>query len=262
MDLGLKGRVAIVTGGGGRNMGSEFCRTFAQEGANVVVVDVAEDAAQAVAKECQGLGVKALGLKVDITKPEEAQAMAKKVMDTFDRIDILVNSAFVGQNGRFLKIEPVSKEWHTTMDVCYYGTMNCTWAVLPHMIEGKWGRVVSMGSDAGRVGDPVQPLYAAAKGAIIAWNKSLAIDQGPTGTITFNVVCASLTSADTPEGRARREQFMGGPERVQEILRRFYPMRKFGTPQEMAAMVVFVASERGSHLTGQTISVNGGYCML
>ena len=262
MDLGLKERVAIVTGGAGRNMGSEFCHTFAQEGANVVVVDIAEEPAQQVAKECQALGVKALGLKVDITNPKETEAMAKKVLDTFGRIDILVNSAFVGQNGRFLTLDPTSEKWHATVDVCLYGSMSCTKAVLPHMVERKWGRVVSIGSDAGRVGDPVQPIYAAAKGAVIAWNKSLAIDQGPVGNITFNVVCASLTNRDTPEGRERREQFMGGPERVQEILRRFYPMRKFGTPEDMAAMVVFVASEKAGHITGQTISVNGGYCML
>ncbi len=258
MDLGLKGRVAIVTGGSGGNIGSAICRTFAQEGANVVVVARREEVAQKVAQECQALGVKAMALKVDITKPEDTEAMAKKVLDTFGQIDILVNNAFVGQVGRFLRIE--REVWRPTMEVCFYGTMNCTRAVLPHMVERKSGRVISIGSDAGRSGDPSQPIYSGAKGAIIAWNKSLALDQGPNG-ITFNVVCPSLTGADTPEGRERREKMLRGPERVKEVLERFYPLRKFSTPEDIAAMVVFLASEKGSDITGQTISVNGGYYM-
>lgn len=256
MDLGLKGRVAIVTGGAGANMGSAHCRTFAKEGANVVVVDIVEDAAQKVAQECQALGVKALGLKVDITKPEETEAMAKKVLDTFGRIDILVNNAYVGQRGRFLKLDV--KDWPITVDVCFYGTMNCTKAVLPHMVERKWGRVVSIGSDAGRAGSPAEVIYSGAKAAIIGWNRSMALDQGPGG-ITFNVVCPAMTVSE--EGREDFEQRLGGPERVKGILERFYPLRKLGTPEDVAAMVVFVASEKGSHITGQTISVNGGFCM-
>ena len=211
-----------------------------------------KEEADEVVNTIKEMGGKAIAVKCDVSKRDEVVAMFKATVKEYGKVDILVNNAGVGVGGSLL--ETTDEVWDRHMAVNLKGVFLCSQVAARYMVERKYGRVVSIGTDAARTGDPAEPIYAGAKGAIIAWNKSLALDQGRNG-ITFNVICPALTTHD----QESFAQFVGGPEKVQEILTRFYPLRKFGTPQEVAAMVVFVASEKGSHITGQTISVNGGF---
>ena len=264
MDLGLKGKVAIVTGGAS-GMGHAIVRTFAEEGVNVVVADIDRIKGEQVAQEAQDLGVKALMVKTDVTKLDQAERTARLTLEKFGDIDILANVAGAWVVKRFAEMTP--EEWDYEIGVCYYGVLNCTKAVIHHMIEQKKGKIVSIASDAGRVGEPDEPVYAGAKAAVIGFSKGLAKDVGRHG-IHVNVVSPSFTWVDYLEEEKREVEARGDPEELEKYKARwtkilkFYPLRKIGTPQDVANMLVFLASERANHMTGQTISVNGGYCMI
>jgi 2-hydroxycyclohexanecarboxyl-CoA dehydrogenase len=150
--------------------------------------------------------------------------------------------------------------WGDIIGVIQIGALNCCKSVLPYMISQKNGRIIFIGSDAGRVGDPYQPVYASGKGGIIAFSKSLAQDVGPKG-ITVNVVSPALVM--TEENRQALIQMYGlNDEKAAKKLYAAYPMRRIGTPEDVGYLVAFLASDKAGFITGQTISVNGGYCML
>src|SRR3972149_3104721 len=146
MELKLKGKVAIVTGAS-RGIGEIIVKTFAQEGANVVIADIMLEPAEQLAVTCRGMGVQALAVKTDVTKLEEAQSLAKAALDKFGRIDILVNNAAVFSIAPFVKAP--WDEITRVVNVCEWGVFNCTRAVLQSMIDQKSGRIVNIGSDAG-----------------------------------------------------------------------------------------------------------------
>lgn len=255
MELRLKGKVAIVTGAS-RGIGEAIVKTFAQEGANVVIADVLQEAAEKVADTCRSMGVQALAVKTDVTKLEDAQHLAKAALDKFGRIDILVNNAAVFSIAPFVKAP--WDEITRVVNVCEWGVFNCTRAVLETMINQKSGRIVNIGSDAGRIGENYQAVYSAAKGAVISFTKVIAQEVGRYG-ITANVVCPSITVTEANK-EILEKQYLKDEETTKKVLS-LYPLRKLGKPEDIADMVVFVASDRAGHLTGQTISVNGGYCM-
>jgi len=262
MDLGLKGKVAIVTGAA-QGIGRAIALTMAQEGAKVVVSDLDEEKGKAVAEEIKTLGGEALLVKTDVSKLEDAQEMVKATLDRFGRIDILVNNAGVWVI-KFFR-DTTKEDWDKEIAVCYYGVLNCSKAVLEPMIEQKGGKIISISSDAGRVGEPNQPVYSGAKAGIIGFSRALAKDVARYG-ILVNVVCPSMTKTESMEEMERSLQ--GNPDAWKayqdwmDKIVRLYPLRKLGTPQDVANMVVFLVSERANHVTGQTISVNGGYCMV
>lgn len=255
MELKLKGKVAIVTGAS-RGIGEVIVKTFAQEGANVVIADILLEPAEQLAATCRKMGVQALAVKTDVTKLEEAQKLAKATIDKFGRIDILVNNAAVFSVSTFVKAP--WDEITMVVDVCEWGVFNCTRAVLDTMVNQKSGRIVNIGSDAGRIGEIYQAVYSAAKGAVIAFTKVIALEVGRYG-ITANVVSPSITVTDANKEIAERN-YLKDEETTKKVLS-FYPLRKLGKPEDIANMVGFIASERAGHLTGQIISVNGGYCM-
>ena len=259
MDMGLKDKVAIVTGSGA-GIGRAIVLTLAQEGANVVVNDVVEERIEKVAEEARALGVKALAIKASVDNSDEINAMVKKVVDEFGKIDILVNNA--GRAGNWEAgytprpfVESNKEEWDYTINLCLYGVMNCTRAVLPYMIERKYGKIVNMISDAGRVGDPYFAAYGAAKAGIINLNKTIAKEVG-----RYNININGVSAAATMTERIT-ESLEGDEERVKKMLR-LYPLGRLGEPQDQANAVVFLASDRASWITGQTLSVDGGYAMV
>lgn len=215
-----------------------------------------QEAAEKVAADCQGLGVQALAVKTDVTKLEEAQKLAKAALDKFGRIDILVN------NAALFSIAPFAKanwdEITRCLNVCLWGVFNCTRTVLEPMISQKSGAIVNIGSDAGRVGETYQAVYSAAKGGVIVFTKVIAQENGRYG-IRANAVCPSIT-VTAANKELLESQYLKDEEAKKKVLS-LYPLRKLGKPEDIADMVVFVASERAGHLTGQAISVNGGYCM-
>jgi NAD(P)-dependent dehydrogenase (short-subunit alcohol dehydrogenase family) len=253
MDLQLKDKVAIVTGGG-RGIGMAIAACLAEEGANVAIADIDEANAEKVAGELKSNGVKSIAIATDVTDPASVAAMVEGVESELGPVEILVNNAaklpvfltFVeeknsGQTDDF---------WTKVVDVCYHGVVNCTAAVIEGMNERGYGKIINMASDAGKVGEPRQAVYAGAKGAIIAFTKSIAKETGRYG-INVNAVCPSMTKTEAVSGMLSEE--------FEKRVVKAYPMRRLGVPEDIANLVVFLASDRASWITGQAVSVNGGY---
>lgn len=263
MELNLRDKVAIVTGSA-TGIGRAIALTLAEEGAKVVIADLDEEKGKAVAEEIRAKGAEALMVKTDVTKLAEANQMAKAAVDNFGAIDVLVNCAAAWRINFFMQM--TEEDWDFEIAVCYRSVLNCTRAVLEHMIPRREGKIVNIGSDAGRVGEPNQPVYSGAKAGVIGFTKGLAKDVARHG-ILVNAVCPSMTRTEKIVGMEKMFEEQGGDawaawqDRMQKIVRQ-YPLRKLGTPQDVANMVVFLASDRANHITGQTISVNGGYAMV
>ncbi|MBN1612834.1 MAG: SDR family oxidoreductase [Deltaproteobacteria bacterium] len=264
MDLALKDKVGIVTGAGW-GMGKAIAEGLAEEGARVVVADIDEARGIAATKQIVDSGGEATFVRADVSRWSEVQQVVSAALERFEHIDILVNNAGAWVMESFAKMQRES--WDIQINVNYYGTLNFTKAVLDHMISRKTGCIISIGSDAARIGEPTQTIYSGTKAAILAFTRSLAKEVGRYG-IRVNAVCPSLTRVERRvemEESMRREdpaKFEAYQEQMKKALR-LYPLGKFGAPQDVANMVVFLASDlRAGHITGQTISVNGGYCMV
>ena len=257
MDLGLKGKVAIITGGGS-GIGRIIAHTLADEGANIVIADVNEEEANKVAREVKERVAGSLAVKTDVSRLEETDKMVKSTFDQFGKVDIFIHAAVAFSVQPFMKTSP--GDWEKVVKVAQFGAMNCSRSVLEHMISAKSGRIIFLGSDAGRIGDAYQPIYAGAKGGIMAFAKSLAQDVGRYG-ITVNVVSPSLVITEESKDILTKMYGLDDEKRAQKLYSA-YPVRRLGTPEDVAGMVVFLASEKASNITGQTISVNGGFCMV
>ena len=245
---GLKGKVAFVTGAG-RGIGKAIARRLAEEGAKVAVADLDETTAKATAAE---IGGGAMGLKVDITDSKEVRAGVVEAERVLGPIDILVNNAGWDKAEPFIK--STEETWDKVIAINLRGPINCTRAVLDGMIARNSGRIVSIGSDAGRVGSSGEAVYSGAKGGIIAFSKTLARELA-RNNIGVNVVCPGPT--DTP----LLAEVGGSNPKLLEGLKHAIPMRRLGQPEDIAAAVAFLASDDASFITGQTLSVSGGLTM-
>ena len=242
----LDGQAAIVTGGG-QGIGRGIALALADEGVAVALFDVNAPAAGAVAAEIRARGRRAIALEVDVTDLARVEAATTDVVATFGRLDVLVNNAGWTPNEPFAGSAP--ETWRKIVDVNYLGALNCTRAALAAMVPRRGGRIVSIASDAARVGTPREAVYAGAKAAIIGFSKSLAAEVARHG-ITVNVV--SPATVDTPLLRG-----MLTPEQI-ERREKANPMGRLGRPEDVAAAVVFFASPGAGYVTGQVLSVNGG----
>lgn len=263
MDLGIEGRVALVTGAG-RGIGRQICLTLAEEGVRVVVNDLFQDRAAGVADEIKGAGGQAMGAAADVTDGDAVKAMVGRVTEEWGAVDILVNNAgipviessqdamtaagqFFGQSDR--------AQWDRTMGLITYGVLNCSRAVIEGMSERGWGRIVSIISDAGRVGEPRLVAYSMAKAGVVGFSKALAKEVGRY-RVTVNCVSPATTETEATTAwiRSQGERIMRG-----------YPLAKglnrLGRPEDIANAVAFLASQRAEWITGQVLSVNGGYSM-
>jgi NAD(P)-dependent dehydrogenase (short-subunit alcohol dehydrogenase family) len=249
MDLELKEKVAIVTGAGG-GIGREIALTLAREGARVVIADVDESTSGSVQKEIEELGGQALACTTDVSSKESVRGMTAKAFEKYQKVDILVNNA--AAFGGKLFIDDEEENWEKVVKVCLFGVLHCSRAVIDHMIERKYGKIINISSDAGKVGESRMAVYAAAKAGIIGFTKSLALEVGRHG-INVNVVAPSMTLSAKVKARI-------DDERMAKILK-FYPLKRLGEPEDIARMVTFLASDAASWVTGQAISVNGGFCM-
>lgn len=238
-------------------MGRIMAHNFAREGAKVVIGELNKDAAQKVVSEIEGLGGKALAVKSDVSSLEDMENVAAQAVKAFGSIDILVHNAAMFSIKTFLDT-PVL-DWPKIIGVIQIGALNCCKAVLPTMIEKKSGRVIFIGSDAGRVGDAYQPVYASAKGGLVSFCKSLAQDMGPKG-IALNVVSPALVMTEENKNVLDTVYGLGDEKRAKKLLSA-YPMRRVGLPDDVANLVLYLSSDKAGFITGQTISVDGGYCM-
>ncbi|MGV8073204.1 MAG: SDR family NAD(P)-dependent oxidoreductase [Syntrophobacteraceae bacterium] len=257
MDLGLKDKVVIITGGG-QGAGRIMSQRFAQEGAKVVIADLNLEAAQSVVKEVEAKGGKALATKTDVSSLADVEKTVAAALDKFGGVDVIVHNAAMFSIKPFMDT-PVDV-WDKVLGVIQGGAFNCAKAALPKMIEQKSGRIIFIGSDAGRVGDPYQPIYASAKAGIIGFCKSLAQDAGPKG-ISVNVVSPALIMTDENKNLLETQYGLGDEKRGKKLLSA-YPMRRVAVPDDIANLVMFLCSDKGAYITGQTISVDGGYCMM
>ena len=263
MDLHLTGKTVIVTGGGS-NIGRAISHRFAEEKANVVIADMDESQGNKVLEEVKKIGADSIFTKTDITDNDQVVAMVKGATDKFGQVDILVNN--VGWYIDELFMSEKREKWEKAISINYMGMINCTRAVLDQMVERKQGVVVSLGSDAGRMGEFREGVYAGCKGAIIALTKSLARELGRSG-IRLNVVCPGLTIPDDKEAIGDNSLWTGEMMDIftpdaQARAAKAYPLRKIGKAGDIADAVVFMGSDRSGHITGQTLSVSGGYTMM
>lgn len=244
----IKGWVAIVTGGAS-GIGRETALRLSREGTKVAIVDINLDGANKVADEISAAGGESLALKTDITNLDEAHRMAKAVLDKFGQVDILANiagGAFPSKMGSFAQSD--RQVWDLNINLNLFGTFNCTRAVVNHMMERKKGRIVNIASVAGMVGQATTADYAAAKGGIIAFTKSLAKELAPYG---INVNCVSPAITGTERVRSMPKDFL---QRQIDTIH----LHRFGEPEEIANVVVFLASDEASFVTGANYVADGG----
>ena len=242
----LENKVAIVTGAG-QGIGKAIAEKLAAEGATVVVTDVNDVTAKETAA---GLGNRSVGLHTDVTDRESVDAMVEQVVAEFGRVDVLVNNAGWDKGEPFVDSEP--ETWDRIIGINLYGVLNTSKKVLPIMIEQGYGKVVNLGSDAGRVGSSGEAVYSAAKGAVIAFTKATAREVA-RNQVNVNCVCPGPT--DTALFAS-----MGG-EKLRGALTKAIPFRRLGQPEDLANAVAFLASDEASFITGQTVSVSGGLTM-
>src|SRR5271154_2068015 len=250
MDLGLKGRIALVTGAA-RDVGREIAKTLAAEGASVAVnYRTSGKEAEALVAEIAAKGGKARAYQADVADFAAVKAMIDAIAEDSGGLNILINNAGLALRQRFMETKP--EDWRRQIDACLYGAIHCCYAAAPHLDTAKNGRIVSVIGDSSRVGESGLAIVAAARAGVIALMKSLAREFGRSGT-TANTV--SLGLVETPHDKewvdANREKLI-----------KLYPLRRLGLPGDVAPMVTLLASPHSGWITGQVLSISGGFSMV
>jgi len=250
MDLGLKGKIALVTGAG-RGVGREIALNLAAEGAAVAVNyrSSAKDAETLVA-EITGNGGKARAYAADVADFAAVKAMVEAVAKDFGGLDILINNAGLALRKRFVETTP--EDWKKQIDACLYGAIHCCYAVAPHFEKAGNARIVSVIGDSSRVGESGLAIVAAARAGVVALMKSLAREFGRNGT-TANTVSRGLVETDHDKEWV---------ESNREKLVKLYPVRRLGQAGDVAPMVALLVSPNSGWITGQTLSISGGFSMV
>jgi 3-oxoacyl-[acyl-carrier protein] reductase len=243
----LNGKVAIVTGAG-HGIGREIALSLAREGAEVVVTDLSDEIF-AVGKQIEALGAKAFPVKCDVTDLKAAVSIEGTVVEKYKRIDILVNNAGIYPQKPFLEMTP--EDWNRVLSINLNGVFHCTKAVMPKMVQQKYGKIVNIASIAGAVvGFTNLTHYSASKAAIAGFTKSLALEMAPYG---INVNAIAPGPIDVAEMPAESEI-------TRQILKTI-PVGRMGLPRDIANLAVFLASDEASFITGQCIVCDGGYTL-
>lgn len=250
----FESKTVVVTGGGG-GIGGATCRRFAREGAKVAVYDMNLEAAEKVASGIREGGGQAQAFRCDITDRASVDKAVEATQQSLGPIDVLVNNAGWDVFKPFTKTEPA--QWDKLIAINLTGALHMHHAVLPGMAARKAGRIVNIASDAARVGSSGEAVYAACKGGLVAFSKTIAREHARHG-ITVNVVCPGPTDtalfADYKEGA-------GNPEKLMEAFTRSIPLGRIGQPDDLPGAILFFASDDAGFVTGQVLSVSGGLTM-
>lgn len=251
----MSNRVAMVTGGA-QGIGKGIAAALAQQGFRVAVADMNVEVAQQTAEELTAAGGKAVAVDINVTSHDSVRAAVATVESELGPIEVVVNNAGWDDFMPFVK---TSEEfWDKVLDINFKGQLRVIHSVVPGMIERRFGRIVNIGSDAGRVGSSLEAVYSGAKGGIIAFTKTLAREVATKG-VTANTVCPGPT--DTPALRAFTASSGDDAEKVLAGMTRAVPMKRLGTPEDIGPAVAFLASDSAGFITGQTLSVSGGLTM-
>jgi 3-oxoacyl-[acyl-carrier protein] reductase len=246
MDLGLTDKVAIVTGAA-HGLGAAISERLCAEGVAVAVVDVDADAAAAQASRLHESGARALSLSADVTNEEAVDGMVARVVEHFGGVHILVNNAGFTRDMRITKMK--MEDWDSVVDVILKGAFLCTRAVMPHLTQQRWGRIINISSRA-HLGNPGQANYSAAKAGVIGFTRAMSLEAGRS-FITVNAVAPGVI--DTAAVRR-----LAHYEKVKENTEKTTPIPRIGQPEDVAQVVAFLASEGAGYVSGDVVHVSGG----
>ncbi|MEW6101157.1 MAG: 3-oxoacyl-[acyl-carrier-protein] reductase [Candidatus Omnitrophota bacterium] len=244
----LKNKVALVTGAA-RGIGKAIALLFAKEGADIAVADVNMEEAQNACREIEALGRQALAVTMDVTDYAKVEEALNKILDKFTKVDILVNNAGITKDNLLMRMGV--PEWDAVINVNLKGTFNCIKAVSRPMVKQRSGRIINIASIIGIIGNPGQANYSASKAGIIALTKSAAKELA-SRNININAVAPGFIQTDMTAKL---------PEELKQKMRENIPLNKFGNPEDVANVCLFLASDDSSYITGQTIVVDGGMVM-
>ena len=244
----LTGKVALVTGGA-QGIGKAIALLLASHGADVAVWDINLEKAQETASEIQGLGTRSLAMKVNVADYREVEQMVEAIVGQWGRIDILINNAGITRDRLILRM--TEEDWDAVLNVNLKGTFNCTKAAIRYMSKQKSGKIVSIASVTGEMGNPGQANYGASKAGVIGFTKTIAREFAARG-INVNAVAPGYIQTAMTDAV---------PEKAKEMLKQMIPMERLGQPEDVAQAVLFLVSERSSYITGQVLNVNGGIYM-
>lgn len=251
----LKDKIAIVTGAG-RGIGRAIATILAKQGAKVALADIRIDEARECEREIKDNGGSAIAIKTDVSELSSVKEMVNVVHDSFGQIDILVNNAGWDKMQPFLETTP--NLWDKIISINYKGVLNCVYCVAPDMIKKGGGRIISISSDAGRVGSSGEAVYSGAKGAIISFSKTMARELA-RHKITVNVVCPGPTETPLVD---EMKQDSDRNKKIFDAMAKIIPLRRMGKPEDIAYAVLFLASDEANFITGQVLSVSGGLTMV
>jgi len=248
MDLGLKGKTALITGSG-RGIGNSIAHALAKEGVNIIITDVSDTNSEQVISEIKKHGVNAAFYKMNVADSNSVTECIDKIKSSDMTVDILVNNAGVTRDNLLIRLK--EEDWDLVLDVNLKGAFNCTKATAPIMMKSRWGRIINITSIVGVMGNKGQVNYSASKAGMIGLTKSCAQELS-SRNITVNAIAPGFIVSDMTNALS---------EDVQKDFMTKIPLGRFGTVDEIANAVTFLASDKAAYITGQVISVNGGMYM-
>lgn len=244
----FEGKVSIVTGAS-QGIGENIALQLSREGAEVILVDIQKEKLEEVADKVARNKGKASVFCADVSRLDQVKEVTEKVVQDHKKIDHLVNNAGITRDNLLMRM--TEEEWDAVLTVNLKGVFNFSKAVIRNMISNRYGRIVNISSVVGQMGNPGQTNYAASKAGVLGFTKALAREVAPRG-ITVNAIAPGYIATPMTENL---------PEQVKKIFIEFIPMKRFGSPDEIAHAVKFLLSDEAAYITGQVINVNGGMIM-
>jgi 3-oxoacyl-[acyl-carrier protein] reductase len=248
VQMDFKGQAALVTGGA-RGIGRSIAEGLARRGADLVIADVSLDSAESAARELSALGVRAVALKLDVSRSEEVMSAFAKIASDFGRLDVVINNAGITRDGLILRMK--EEDWDAVINVNLKGVFLCSKEAVKVMVKQKYGRIVNIASVVAFMGNPGQANYSASKAGIVGLTKTTAREYASRG-ITVNAVAPGFIATAMTDALA---------ETVRQEMLKSIPTGAFGTAEDVANAVLFLASPASGYITGQVVHVNGGMYM-